>query len=81
MPRPLRPSFATSGLKALHVKHPHTKALEAIHSPPVGSKPFTSKFFFHECGRRVGMVPRSSLKEGKYNQMVQKGQRKQALDV
>ena len=24
--------------------HPHTKALEAIHSPPVGSKPFTSKF-------------------------------------
>ena len=22
-------------------------------------------FFFHECGRRVGMVPRSSLKEGK----------------
>ena len=23
------------------------------------------KFFFHECGRRVGMVPRSSLKEGK----------------
>ena len=27
-------------------------------------------FFFHEYGRRVGMVPRSSLKEGKYNQMV-----------
>ena len=32
-------------------------------------------FFFHEYGRRVGMVPRSSLKEGKYNQMVRKGQR------
>ena len=29
-------------------------------------------FFFHEYGRRVGMVPRSSLKEGKYNQMVEK---------
>ena len=28
--------------------------------------------FFHEYGRRVGMVPRSSLKEGKYNQMVEK---------
>ena len=27
-------------------------------------------FFFHEYGRRVGMVPRSSLKEGKYNQVV-----------
>ena len=26
--------------------------------------------FFHEYGRRVGMVPRSSLKEGKYSQMV-----------
>ena len=26
-------------------------------------------FFFHEFGRRVGMVPRSSLKKGKYNQM------------
>ena len=30
-------------------------------------------FFFHEYGRRVGMVPRSSLKEGKNRQMVQKG--------
>ena len=29
-------------------------------------------FFFHEYGRRVGMVLRSSLKEGKYNQMVEK---------
>ena len=29
-------------------------------------------FFFHEYGRRVGMVPRSSLKEGKNNQMVEK---------
>ena len=27
---------------------------------------------FHEYGRRAGMVPRSSLKEGKYNQMVEK---------
>ena len=33
-------------------------------SPPI--------VFFHEYGRRVGMVPRSSLKEGKYNQMVEK---------
>ena len=29
-------------------------------------------FFFHEYGRRVGMVPRSSLKEGKNSQMVEK---------
>ena len=29
-------------------------------------------FFFHEYGRRVGMVPRSSLKERKNNQMVEK---------
>ena len=28
--------------------------------------------FFHECGRRVGMVPRSSLKEGKNSLMVEK---------
>ena len=34
---------------------------------------FTSLFFFHECGRRVGMVPRSPLKEGKNRQMVEKG--------
>ena len=31
------------------------------------------KLFFHEYGRRVGMVPRSSLKEGKNRQMVEKG--------
>ena len=30
-------------------------------------------FFFHEYERRVGMVPRSSLKEGKNSQMVKKG--------
>ena len=29
-------------------------------------------FFFHRYGRRVGMVPRSSLKGGKNSQMVQK---------
>ena len=29
-------------------------------------------FFFHEYGRRVGMVPRSSLKEGKNSLMVEK---------
>ena len=29
--------------------------------------------FSHEYGRRVGMVPRSSLKEGKKRQMVEKG--------
>ena len=28
--------------------------------------------FFHEYGRRVSMVPRSSLKEGKNSQMVEK---------
>ena len=31
-----------------------------------------SWIFFHEYGRRVGMVPRSSLKAGKYSQMVEK---------
>ena len=31
-----------------------------------------TRFFFHEYGRRVGMVPRSSLKEGKNSQMVEK---------
>ena len=31
-----------------------------------------AQFFFHEYGRRVGMVPRSSLKEGKNSQMVEK---------
>ena len=30
------------------------------------------KFFFHEYGRRVGMVPRSSLKGGKVSRMVEK---------
>ena len=45
----------------------HTRA----HSP---GKPLPKPtFFFHEYGRRVGMVPRSSLKEGKNNQMVEKG--------
>ena len=34
---------------------------------------FVEAFFFHEYGRRVGMVPRSSLKEGKKRQMVEKG--------
>ena len=36
----------------------------------------SSAFFFHEYGRHVGMVPRSSLKEGKYNQMVEKRTKK-----
>ena len=34
--------------------------------------PTHQDFFFHEYGRRVGMVPRSSLKEGKSSQMVEK---------
>ena len=33
---------------------------------------FFRAFFFHEYGRRVGMVPRSSLKGGKVSQMVEK---------
>ena len=36
-------------------------------------KDFSAAFFFHEYGRRVGTVPRSSLKEGKNRQMVEKG--------
>ena len=43
--------------------------------PPVSFLPVVPPFFFHEYGRRVGMVPRSSLKEGKNSQiqMVEKG--------
>ena len=42
--------------------------------PAHGCKPelLAWLFFFHEHGRHVGMMPRSSLKEGKYNQMVEK---------
>ena len=40
-----------------------------LHLPP-------RPFFFHEYGRRVGMVPRSSLKEGKHSQMVEKRTKK-----
>ena len=42
---------------------------------PAGLEPPLNReyFFFHEYGRRVGMVPRSSLKEGKNRQMVEKG--------
>ena len=41
---------------------------------PLGCTSLGAKrcFFFHEYGRRVGMVPRSSLKEGKNSQMVEK---------
>ena len=37
---------------------------------------YASPFFFHEYGRRVGMVPRSSLKGGKNSLMVEKGTEK-----
>ena len=37
---------------------------------------FRAHLFFHEYGRRVGMVPRSSLKGGKNSQMVEKGTEK-----
>ena len=38
--------------------------------------PLRSRFFFHEYGRRAGMVPRSSLKGGKNSLMVEKRTRK-----
>ena len=38
-------------------------------------------FFFHEYGRSVGMVPRSSLKEGKNSQMHQHGTWNQQVGV
>ena len=41
-------------------------------STPDSKAHWLTIFFFHEYGRRVGMVPRSSLKEGKYSQMVEK---------
>ena len=40
--------------------------------PRKGQERLRPRFFFHEHGRRVGMVPRSSLKEGKNSQMVEK---------
>ena len=107
--------FASRSLsvKALEAIHPsqvgqtfltsrHVKALAATHSPPapnpscaavdacmspchdatiqnpqialvnVESVVLQLTFFFHEYGRRVGMVPRSSLKEGKNSLMVEK---------
>ena len=39
-------------------------------------KQIRQPFFFHEYGRRVGMVPRSSLKGGKNSLMVEKGTEK-----
>ena len=39
-------------------------------------KSSTTHFFSHEYGRRVGMVPRSSLKGGKNSLMVEKRTRK-----
>ena len=44
-------------------------------TPPKGGQlsALWHSLFFHEYGRRVGMVPRSSLKEGKNRQMVEKG--------
>ena len=40
------------------------------------SSPMVFGFFFHEYGRRVGMVPRSSLKGGKNSLMAEKRTRK-----
>ena len=48
-------------------------ALVSRARPPVNP---SDTFFFHEYGRRVGMVPRSSLKGGKNSQMVEKRTRK-----
>ena len=45
--------------------------LKSAFVPAIPRQPFL-RFFFHEYGHRVGMVPRSSLKEGKYSQMVEK---------
>ena len=38
----------------------------------VGWDTYSFGVFFHEYGRRVGMVPRSSLKGGKVSRMVEK---------
>ena len=58
----------TTRAKILSIDGPKPSAKNAVDSrvAKVG-------FFSHEYGRRVGMVPRSSLKEGKNNQMVVKG--------
>ena len=39
---------------------------------PIWQRNFDLHVFFHEYGRRVGMVPRSSLKGGKVSRMVEK---------
>ena len=38
----------------------------------LAAQPMQLVFFFHEYGRRVGMVPKSSLKGGKNSLMVEK---------
>ena len=70
---------ATKGqLKKLpQLKVPSTRVECTVHRLPgevtaaAGSQ-CGCRFFFHEYGRRVGMVPRSSLKEGKVSRMVEK---------
>ena len=45
----------------------HNKQNNQTHPPNRLRRVSRCTFFSHEYGRRVGMVPRSSLKEGKYN--------------
>ena len=56
-------------LQAVRTFEQSTSKEKATH----GEGHMSLTFFFHEYGRRVGMVPRSSLKEGKNRQMVEKG--------
>ena len=75
------PSTSSVGLPPLHTHH-HPTQFESLATDPVfdeaevdfGGKELDVDFdfFFHEYGRRVGMVPRPSLKERKNNQMVEK---------
>ena len=49
-----------------------TDILRYMESTTIRQQAVLSSCFFHEYGRRVGMVPRSSLKERKNSQMVEK---------
>ena len=72
--------FRLQPLSVHHADHDHQLTRELVAEEVSNSGFFCSsfalKFFFHEYGRRVGMVPRSSLKGGKNSLMVEKRTRK-----
>ena len=76
----LRHVSVESGIRLIGPEACHSCQLRIVKLPStvvsISDNAFRSckllNIFFHEYGRRVGMVPRSSLKEGKNSQMVEK---------